>query len=159
MAYTPELRRLLEIAGTLEHHEKEEHRLFHHICKQLGELETFCHKQHESDVYGPIAHQAKALSTKLEKHFDRYKNMTPDKEEKMEHGDEEHKEEEKEVHEEWDSSAEVHHTGENTDKSIEELEKELEAARQRGDTTAMRQKAFAIRAKKAHGGKWKGVTA
>lgn len=85
MAMKPELRRLLEIAGTIEHHEKEEHRLFHVVCKQLRELESFCGKQHEPDVYGPIAHQAKQLAEKLENHFNRYKDMSDEKKKEIEH--------------------------------------------------------------------------
>lgn len=82
---TPEMRRLLEIAGTLQHHEEEEHKLFHRVCEMMKTLESFCAKQHEADVYGPISHQAKALCAKLEAHFDRYKKMSGEKKEELEH--------------------------------------------------------------------------
>jgi ribosome-associated translation inhibitor RaiA len=81
---TPQMRRLLEIAGTLQHHEEEEHRLFHKACELMGQIETFCGKQHEADVYGPIAHAAKAMCDRLNKHFDRYKNMTAAKKKEIE---------------------------------------------------------------------------
>lgn len=76
----PELRRLLEIAGTLQHHEEEEHKLFGRVCTLMKELEAFCAKQHEDDVYGPISEQAKSLCAKLESHFERYKNPEVKKE-------------------------------------------------------------------------------
>lgn len=85
MALSREMRRLLEIAGTLEHHEKEEHRLFHAVIKQLELLEDFCGKQHEEDVYGPIADEAKRLGEKLRHHFDRYEDMSKEKEHEIEH--------------------------------------------------------------------------
>lgn len=85
MALSPQLRRMLEIAGTIEHHEKEEHRLFHAVISQLHMLEEFCDKQHEEDVYGPIAEDARTLSSKLEHHFDRYKDMSKEKEHEIEH--------------------------------------------------------------------------
>ncbi len=81
---TPEMRRLLEIAGTLEHHEEEEHRLFHKACQVMSQIEAFCAKQHEADVYGPIAHEAKKLCSRLNNHFDRYKKMSPEKKEEIE---------------------------------------------------------------------------
>lgn len=81
---SPEFRKLLEIAGTLEHHEKEEHKLFAEVCEKLSELETFCSKQGEEDVYGPIAKEAKDVCAKLHKHMERYKNMTPEKEKEIE---------------------------------------------------------------------------
>jgi hypothetical protein len=56
----PELRRLLEIAGTLQHHEEEEHKLFGRVCTLMKELEAFC--------------------AKLESHFERYKNPEVKKE-------------------------------------------------------------------------------
>jgi hypothetical protein len=85
MALSREMRRLLEIAGTLEHHEKEEHRLFHAVIKQLKMLEEFCDKQHEEDVYGPFAEEARELAKKLEHHFDRYEHMSKEKEHEIEH--------------------------------------------------------------------------
>lgn len=72
---SPEFRKLLEIAGTLEHHEKEEHKLFKEVCEKLGQLEAFCAKQHENDVYGPIGKEAKDVCAKLHKHMERYKKM------------------------------------------------------------------------------------
>lgn len=76
---SPSMRRLLEIAGTIEHHEEAEHKLFGRVCQLMGELETFCGKQHESDVYGPIAHKAKGLCEMLHKHMERYKHMSAEK--------------------------------------------------------------------------------
>lgn len=69
---TPQLRRILEIAGTLEQHEQDEHKLFDEVCQKLKELEDFCAKQQEEEVYGPIAQEAQALCAKLQAHFDRY---------------------------------------------------------------------------------------
>jgi len=80
---TPQMRRLLEIAGTLQHHEEEEHKLFHRACEVMSQIETFCGKQHEADVYGPIAHKAKAMCDHLNKHFDRYKNKGKEEDETM----------------------------------------------------------------------------
>lgn len=81
---SPDLRRLLEIAGTLGQHEEQEHALFGRVCTLMKQLEAFCSKQHEADVYGPICHQAKALCTKLEAHFERYKNMSAEKKQEIE---------------------------------------------------------------------------
>lgn len=81
---TPSMRRLLEIAGTIEHHEEAEHKLFSRVCAVMAELESFCVKQHESEVYGPIAHKAKSLCEMLGKHMGRYKNMSSEKKEEIE---------------------------------------------------------------------------
>ncbi len=81
---SPELRRILEIAGTLGHHEEEEHALFGRVCTLMKQLEAFCAKQHEADVYGPISHQAKALCSKLEAHFNRYEDMSAEKKKEIE---------------------------------------------------------------------------
>lgn len=70
-----EFRKILEIAGTLEHHEKVEHQLFKEVCAKLSELEAFCMKQHENDVYGPIAKETKDVCAKLHKHLERYKGV------------------------------------------------------------------------------------
>ncbi len=61
------------------------------------------------------------------------------------------------MNEAWANAAKVKHTGQNTNKSIAELEKEKSNAKKSGNTKAVKQKNFAIRAKKAHGGKWAGV--
>lgn len=74
-----DFRKILEIAGTLEHHKSEEHKLFGEVCDKLGTLEAFCSKQGEVDVYGPIAKEAKDLCTKLHKHMERYKNFKAQK--------------------------------------------------------------------------------
>lgn len=68
-----DLKKLLEIAGTLDHHLKEEEKLFKEVCTLLGKLEKFCAKQRENKVYGPLSKEAKDLCGKLNKHFDRYK--------------------------------------------------------------------------------------
>ena len=81
---TPSMRRLLEIAGTIEHHEEAEHKLFGRVCSLMSELEAFCVKQHESEVYGPIAHKAKGLCEMLNKHMGRYKNMSDEKKTEIE---------------------------------------------------------------------------
>ncbi len=53
--------------------------------------------------------------------------------------------------EKWAEPAEVHHTGENTEQSVAELRKERDAAKKRGDTTTVKKKDFAIRAKTGWG--------
>ena len=55
------------------------------------------------------------------------------------------------THEEDEQEWGVHHTGENTDKSVAELHKELASAKRSGNTKGMRQKEFAIRAKTGWG--------
>lgn len=45
----------------------------------------------------------------------------------------------------------VHHTGENSGKSLEQLHHELTGAKRAGNTTRIRQKEFAIRAKSGWG--------
>jgi hypothetical protein len=81
---SPSMRRLLEIAGTIEHHEEAEHKLFHRACQVMSEVEAFCTKQHESNVYGPIAHKAKGLCDMLNAHLGRYKNMSDEKKHEIE---------------------------------------------------------------------------
>lgn len=61
------------------------------------------------------------------------------------------------LEEKWKNGAEVKHTGENTDKSVEELRHEASAAKKRGDTKAVRQKDFAIRAKTGWGKAEEGI--
>lgn len=151
---TPSMRRILEIAGTLEHHEKEEHRLFHHVRQALGELESFCGRQHESDVYGPISHQAKSLATKLEHHFDRYKNMSAEKKKEIQHPEtKEDKKEDKEMTEKWEHEAHINpaEKGKHSHKSLEELHSQLAAAKKAGNTSLERELNFAIRAKTGWG--------
>ena len=82
---TPSMRRLLEIAGTIGQHEEAEHKLFHRACQVMSEIEAFCGKQHESDVYGPIAHKAKSLCDMLNAHMGRYANMSAEKKHEIEH--------------------------------------------------------------------------
>ncbi len=55
------------------------------------------------------------------------------------------------VGEAWAKPAKVKHTGKNTNKSVAKLKKEETKAKKRGDTKAMRQKNFAIRAKTGWG--------
>ncbi len=81
---TPSMRRLLEIAGTIGHHEEAEHKLFGRVCSLMTELEAFCTKQHESDVYGPIAHKAKGLCSMLNQHMTRYNHMSAEKKHEIE---------------------------------------------------------------------------
>jgi hypothetical protein len=69
----PELKKLLEIAGTLDKHVSDETKLFKEVCAALTKLETFSAKQRENKVYGPLASCAKELCNKLNKHLDRYK--------------------------------------------------------------------------------------
>lgn len=63
------------------------------------------------------------------------------------------------VDEKWKDSVEVEHTGENTDKTVETLKKEADALRAKkdktkGESTELRQKNFAIRAKQKGSSKW-----
>jgi len=67
------LKKLLEMAGTLDHHVKEEKKLFDEVCSALSKLEKFCKKQHEAKVYNPLADCAGQLCQKLTKHLGRYK--------------------------------------------------------------------------------------
>ena len=53
--------------------------------------------------------------------------------------------------EKWSGNVKVKHTGQNTNKSVEELRHEAAAAKKRGDTKAVHQKDFAIRAKTGWG--------
>jgi reverse gyrase len=55
------------------------------------------------------------------------------------------------VHEAWAEEAKVKHTGRNTNKSVAELKHERAKAKKRGDTKAVKQKNFAIRAKTGWG--------
>lgn len=69
----PKIKKLLEMAGTLDSHVKEERKLFDDVCEALKKLEIFCKKQNENKVYGPISASARTLCDKLTNHFNRYK--------------------------------------------------------------------------------------
>ncbi len=56
-----------------------------------------------------------------------------------------------EANEAWAEEAKVKHTGRNTNKSVAQLKKERTSAKKRGDTKAIKQKDFAIRAKSGWG--------
>jgi hypothetical protein len=61
------------------------------------------------------------------------------------------------LEEKWKDDADINPTGENTDKAVAELRKERTRAKERGDTTAVRQKNFAIRAKTGWGKAEEGI--
>lgn len=64
--------KLMEIAGTLQQHVKDEKKLFTEVRDALKRLEKFAAKQHEGTAYAPIRKAADELCTKLDKHLERY---------------------------------------------------------------------------------------
>lgn len=144
-----------------EHLDKEES-VFQQVHDALEELlsflqsqEGFEEKRGKEDEYSEMEHSAQELLDCMKNHlegYDEHEDSDAGLHGEMPTGGTEPADMEDEQEEQWS----VHHTGENTNKSIEQLHHELAAAKKRGDTTAIKQKEFAIRAKQKN--KWGAVS-
>lgn len=154
-----------------EHLDKEES-VFRGAHDALEELLSFLHSQEgfeekrgKEGEYSEMEQNAESLLQTMKKHLEGYDDNDEvdddsDNDEEMSGHDDDELPKGGQLSDKWkqvaglaDEQEEwgVHHTGQNTDQSVATLRKQASAAKKRGDTTEVRQKDFAIRAKTGWG--------